>query len=93
MPSNFGTLVKHIQTYHSEVAASGIARFTSTRLCCSQVLLIQNLFEVAHVDKLLHHQLLLVGDLTPILVLRLSGLSSISCLTVVKLLPRTCLLY
>jgi len=33
------------QTYQSEVAGGRIARFTLTRLCCSQVRLIPNLFQ------------------------------------------------
>src|SRR3989344_7297782 len=76
VPSNIGTPVKRVITYRSEVAAGRIARFTPTRLCCSQVLLIQNLFLVPHVGKALRHQLLLIGAYAPSPALYLSGLSS-----------------
>ena len=78
LPSNFDTPVKQVITYRSEVTAGRIARFTPTRLCCSQVLLIQNLFQALLVGKKLENQLSLVGAYAPSPALHLSGLSSIS---------------
>jgi len=37
--------------YSSEVAAGRIARFTSTRLCCSHILSIQDMFDIRYVEK------------------------------------------
>jgi hypothetical protein len=46
-PQTLGTRVKRLKRTNSEVAAGGIARFTSTRLCCSQILSIQDLFQTS----------------------------------------------
>ncbi len=53
LPSSFGTtpLKRGSFGYQSEVAAGRIARFTPTRLCCSQALSIQDLFLASHVGK------------------------------------------
>lgn len=88
MPSIFGTLIMQIQTYHSEVAAGRIARFTPTRLCCSQILSIQDLFSSPHMGKEKRHQRLHVGACAPSPALYLSGLSSPSFDRVTNLLPR-----
>ncbi len=45
----------------------GLSRFTPTRLCDSQILLIQDLFLTPHVGKESKHQPLLVGAYTPCL--------------------------
>ncbi len=47
--------VRMVIAHHSEVAAGRIARFTPTRLCCSQVLSFQDLFQTPHVDKEFGH--------------------------------------
>lgn len=52
-----------------ELQQVGLSRFTSTRLCDSQVELILYLFQTPHVDKKFGHQLLLVGAYTPLLAL------------------------
>ncbi|MBI2028244.1 MAG: hypothetical protein HYT07_01415 [Candidatus Levybacteria bacterium] len=51
MPSNIDASVKMVITHQSEVAAGRIARFTPTRLCCSQVLSIQNMPLATYVGK------------------------------------------
>ena len=52
-------------TYQSEVATGRIARFTLTRLCCSQTLLNQDLFPIPHVSKELRHQCFHIGAYAP----------------------------
>src|SRR5437016_5590716 len=102
MPSNFGTPVKQVKrlpslklrqdTYQSEVAAGGIARFITTRLCCSQMMLIHHLFQTSFSGISYNHVTdcskslntsasprqtrLHVGAYTPSPALHLSGLSS-----------------
>ena len=44
-----------VVTQRSEVAAGRIARFTPTRLCCSQVLLMQDPFDRPYVGKIYQH--------------------------------------
>lgn len=75
MPST--VMLGKVRKHRSEVAAGRIARCTPTRLCCSQIMSIHDLFSTPHVGNELKHQLLLVGAYAPSPTLRLSGLSSI----------------
>lgn len=69
MPST-STLGEQPKTRRSEVSSGGIARFTPTRLCCSQVLSIQDLFQTPHVGKEFRYQRFRVGAYAPSLALR-----------------------
>lgn len=79
--------------HHSQVAAGGIARFTPTRLCCSQVLSIQNLFCTPHVGKENKHQHFHVSAYAESPTLHLSGLSSPNKSGATDLFPRVWIFY
>lgn len=77
--------------HSSEVAAGRIARFTSTRLCCSHILSIQDMFGIHMWIKM---PTLVIADrmLPPVPVLLLSGLSCRQ-MTTSDWFPRTIKLY
>ena len=75
----------------SEVAAGGIGRFIPIRLCSSQILSIQDLFQTSVYGKRFEHQHFRVGTFVPSHAFQLSGLSSPHSFTrrgAIALLPR-----